>query len=80
MSLSSGNKLKNFFGGLDLNTIRKGFEYSKKFLGIINDVDKLGKTHNIDVINKITDRLKNNKNFKQFEKVIGIGDSINKCS
>ena len=68
--------LKTFSGNLDLNTLRNGLGYSKKFLNIIHDIDKLGKTHNIDVINKITDRLMNNKKFKQFEKVIGVGEGI----
>ena len=35
--LSSGNKLKNFFGNLDLNTLRNGLGYSKKFLNVIHD-------------------------------------------
>ena len=74
--LSRGNKLKNFLGGLDLNTIKSGLNHSKRFLNIIKDSDELAKKHDIDVVKKITDRIVNNKNFKKVEKVVDGADKV----
>ena len=76
MALNYFKKFKNLFGGLDINSIKSGLNYGRKFINIAKDIDKLGQTHNIDVVNKITDRLINNKKFKQFEKVIGVSEGI----
>src|SRR5690348_15248043 len=67
MALNYLKKFKNLFGGLDINSIKSGLNYGRKFINIAKGINELGQKHNIDAVNKITDRLINNKNFKQFE-------------
>ena len=76
MALNSLKKFKNLFGGLDFNSIKTGLNYGRKFINIAKDINELGQKHNIDAVNKITDRLINNKNFKQFEKAVGVSEGI----
>ena len=69
-------KIKDFVGSLNLKSIKRGFDYAKKGLNLINDIENLGNKHDVELIKNITGKLKGNKVFQNVEKGINIGNTL----
>ena len=61
---------------MNLQSIKRGLNYGKKGLNLINYIGELGNKHDVELIKNITDKLKGNKIYKNVEKGINIGDTV----